>query len=48
MRMNVEGRRGKPKIILLDTVESDMRVSGECVGDVENRDKPRTRVANHK
>lgn len=50
--MDVEGRRGRgrPKTRLLDMIESDLRVAGVSVGDMEDRDKwkHRTRVADPK
>jgi len=44
--MNIEGRR-RPKARCLDTIESDMRIVGVYVRNVEYRDKwkSRTRVA---
>jgi len=50
MRMNVEGKRGRripKKKRWLETIESVIKASGVCVGDVEDRDRRRcwTRVA---
>jgi len=35
MRMNVEGRRDRPKKKWWGTIANNMRAAGSCVGDVE-------------
>jgi hypothetical protein len=39
MKINVEGKRGRPKKRLLDTIKNDMRAVSVYVVDVENRDR---------
>lgn len=50
IKMNVEGKRGRPKKRWLDTIENDMRSFGMCIEDMENREKWmfRTKVADLK
>jgi len=45
MKMNVEGKngKGKPKKKWLDAIKCDMRTSGVCIDDVEDRVKWRFR-----
>jgi len=50
IKINVEGKRGRPKMRWLDTIEDDMRAVGQCIGDLKNRDKRwfRTKVVDPK
>jgi hypothetical protein len=37
MKINVEGKKGRPKKKWLDTIENYMKTVGVCVEDVENK-----------
>lgn len=44
MNVEVKGERRRPKKRLLDKTENDTKATGECVGDVEYRNRWKFRI----